>query len=93
MPIKFFTYLKKQLHKLLNYLSKKKPTIFLIVTVSRQSLLNSIGKFILNEKNAHMGIKLSPDEEISIHRQYTLYFYHKKNKYSISLRYLFFKIY
>jgi SAM-dependent methyltransferase len=67
----FYLFKKKQLHELLNYLSKKNPTLFLIVTISRQSLLNNIGKFILNEKNAHMGTKLSPYEEIRILRKYT----------------------
>jgi hypothetical protein len=68
----FYLFDNKQLNKLLSYLKRTKPNLNLIVTISRQSLLNNIGKFLLNEKNAHKGTKLSPFEELKILQRHTL---------------------
>ena len=62
----FFLFKQKMLHNLLIYLKKKLPDLKLIVVISRQSLLNNIGKYILNEKNAHKGSKLGPSLELKI---------------------------
>ena len=62
-----FMYLKKkELEKLLIDLKKHNNKLLLIVTISKQGLLNDIGKFILNEKNAHTGTCLQPLNELNI---------------------------
>ena len=59
---------------MLIYLKNKLPGLRLVVVISRQSILNNIGKFILNEKNAHKGSRLSPDTELKILKQHCLIF-------------------
>lgn len=68
----FYLFEKKILNNLLVYLKTKLPGLKLIVVISRQSILNNIGKFILNEKNAHKGSKLSPSIELKILKQHCL---------------------
>lgn len=68
----FYLFKKKDLNRLLIYLKNKLPNLRLIVVISRQSLLNNIGKFILNEKNAHKGTKLTPSIEFQILKQHCL---------------------
>ena len=60
------------LNNLLIYLKNKLPRLRLIVVISRQSILNNIGKFILNEKNAHKGSRLSPNIEFKILKEHCL---------------------
>jgi hypothetical protein len=62
----FYLFSNKELNNFLSYLKKSKPTLNLIVTISRRSFFNNIGKFLLNEKNAHMATRLSPHEELII---------------------------
>ncbi len=62
-----FMYFKKNdLKYLLLSLKKHNKKLKMIVTISRQSLLNNIGKFILNEKDAHKGTFLQPIKEIEL---------------------------
>ena len=68
----FYLFEKKMLNNLLIYLKNKLPGLRLIVVISRQSILNNIGKFILNEKNAHKGSKLSPSIGFKILKQHCL---------------------
>ena len=68
----FYLFEKKMLNNLLIYLKNKLPDLRLIVVISRQSILNNIGKFILNEKNAHKGTRLSPSIEFKILKQHCL---------------------
>jgi hypothetical protein len=68
----FLLFEKKKLKNLLIYFKKKLPGLRLIVVISRQSILNHIGKFILNEKNAYKGSKLSPSIEFKILKQHCL---------------------
>lgn len=68
----FYLFEKKKLNNLLIYLKNKLPGLRLIVVISRQSILNNIGKFILNEKNAHKGTRLSPSSEFKILKQHCL---------------------
>ena len=68
----FYLFEKKALNKLLIYLKNKFPNLKLIIVISRQSLLNNIGKFILNEKNAHKGSKLNPRLEFKILKKHCL---------------------
>ena len=44
----------------------KNPKLRLIVGMSRQSILNKIGKTILGFSDAHEGILLSPYEELNV---------------------------
>lgn len=68
----FFLFKKQTLNNLLIYLKKKLPDLRLIVVISRQSFLNNIGKFILNEVNAHKGSKLGPSLELKILKQHCI---------------------
>ena len=73
--ILFRNYQKLRLIKIYNlivYLKKKLPDLRLIVVISRQSFLNNIGKFILNEVNAHKGSKLGPSLELKILKQHCI---------------------
>ena len=62
----FMYFKKKDLKNLLSSLKKHNKKLKIIVTISRQSFLNNIGKFILNEKNAHKGTFLQPKKEIEL---------------------------
>ncbi len=62
----FYLFEEEQLNTLFIYLKNKLPNLRLIVVISRQSFLNNIGKFILNEKSAHNGTKLNPSHELKI---------------------------
>ena len=62
----FMYFKKKELENFLVYLKKRNNKLKMIVTISRQGLLNNIGKFILNEKNAHKGTFLQPNNEINL---------------------------
>ena len=60
-----FMYLeKKELDKLLIDLKKCNQNLKMIVTISRQGLLNNIGKFILGEPEAHTGTRLNPNNQV-----------------------------
>lgn len=62
-----FMYLgPKKLNKLLLDLKRHNKKLKLITTISRQGLLNSIGKFILNEPNAHKGTLLNYNNELKL---------------------------
>ena len=62
-----FMYFKKsELEYLLFSLKKHNKKLKMRVTISRQNLLNNIGKFILNEKDAHKGTFLQPDKELKV---------------------------
>ena len=62
----FMYFKKKELENLLINLKKHNNKLKLIVTISKQGLLNNIGKFILNEKNAHTGTFLNPTNELNL---------------------------
>jgi len=62
----FYLFKENDLNNLIVYLKNKLPNLKLIVVISRQSFLNNIGKFILNEKEAHKGTKLKPSQEFKI---------------------------
>jgi predicted TPR repeat methyltransferase len=83
----FYLFEKKKLNNLLIYLKNKLPGLSLIVVISRQSLLNNIGKFILNNKNAHKGSKLSPSIEFKILKKHC-YILKKLNIFFLSDIYL-----
>ena len=62
-----FMYLKKkELEKLLINLRKHNQNLKLIVTISKQGLLNNLGKFILNETEAHKGTLLKTNSELKL---------------------------
>jgi len=59
----FYTFTAEELVKLLTELYQGWPKVELIVGISKQGLLNKIGKFLLGKKGAHDETKLSPDDE------------------------------
>lgn len=59
----FYTFTPQELTSLLTELHQIRPDVELIVGISRQGLLNKIGKFLLNKRGAHDNTRLSPDEE------------------------------
>lgn len=62
----FMYFKKKELKLLLLSLKKHNKKLKMIVTISRQSYLNNIGKILLNEKDAHKGTFLRPIKEIEL---------------------------
>jgi SAM-dependent methyltransferase len=62
-----FMYLgPKKLNRLLLDLKNHNKNLKLITIISRQGLLNNIGKFILNEPDAHKGTLLNANNELKI---------------------------
>ena len=62
----FMYFKKKDLEDLLLSLKKHNKKLKMIVTISKQGFLNNIGKFILNEKDAHKGTSLKPKNELDL---------------------------
>ena len=62
----FYSFSADQLNDLLLEFREKNPDMKLIVGMSRQSFLNSMGKMILGYNDAHEGTLLGPKEELEI---------------------------
>ena len=62
----FYTFEPDQLDSLLIQFRSKNQNCELIVGISKQSILNNIGKYILSAPDAHKSTKLNPKQEISI---------------------------
>tara|TARA_B100000212_G_C27350197_1_gene523262 strand:+ start:649 stop:1170 length:522 start_codon:yes stop_codon:yes gene_type:complete len=59
-----------KVEELLRKIRELNPRTQLIVGMSKRSILNNIGKYIFNYKEAHSGYKLEPNEEISVIKKY-----------------------
>jgi len=59
----FYTFSAEELAALLTELHQSWPHLELVVGMSRQGLLNKVGKFLVGKKGAHDNTRLSPDEE------------------------------
>ena len=68
----FMYFRKKELETLLSSLKKHNPNLKMIIVISKQGFLNNLGKFILNEPDAHKGTLLNHKEEIKILRNFTI---------------------
>jgi len=64
----FYLFEADQLRGLLRELKEIKPDVELVVGISRQSILNNIGKVLLGKKEAHSGTRISPEVELKILR-------------------------
>ena len=62
----FYLFTKKKLNKLLLDLKKHNPKLKLIVIISKQGLLNNLGKILFNELDAHKGTVFNPNQEFSV---------------------------
>ena len=62
----FYSFDSMSLSRLLKEFKKIDKKITLIVGISRQGILNKIGKYILARKDAHNLTKLSPKKEFEI---------------------------
>ena len=66
----FYTFEREDLIELLTNLKKYNKDLILLVGISRQGLLNNIGKVILGELDSHYGTKLKPKQEVEILSSY-----------------------
>lgn len=83
----FYSFSVESLEDLLQKLRKKNPSLQLVVGVSRQGLLNNIGKYILGRPSAHSGTRISPEREIEIFGKYCDIIW-RKNVWNLSDVYL-----
>ena len=56
----FYSFSEAALESLLRELKQKNPTLELVVGISRQGLLNNIGKYLLGRPDAHSATKIGP---------------------------------
>lgn len=66
----FYSFNQNQLNELILEFKEKNNRLELIVGISRQSLLNNIGKVVLGHKDAHEGTILGPEEELMVIKRY-----------------------
>jgi dTDP-4-amino-4,6-dideoxygalactose transaminase len=66
----FYSFNEKELEDLLIELRSRNPRLRLVVGVSRQGMLNNIGKYILGRPDAHSRTKISPRKEREILERY-----------------------
>lgn len=62
----FYSFEEDQLEALLAELKEKNSKLELVVGISRQSILNNIGKFLLGRPDAHSATKIGPKKELEI---------------------------
>lgn len=62
----FYSFSEDDLRKLLSELKQRTPNLRLVVGISKQGLLNNVGKYLLGRPDAHSRTKLSPRQELSI---------------------------
>lgn len=73
----FYSLSEDDLRKLLSELKRRTPNLRLIVGISKQGLLNNIGKYLLGRPDAHSRTKLSPKQELSILQDFCAIVRHK----------------
>ncbi|WP_320674084.1 class I SAM-dependent methyltransferase [Prochlorococcus sp. MIT 1341] len=59
----FYCMESYEVDEVLKEVKNKNPSTLLLIGTSRKGLLNKIGMYLLNKKDAHKGYKLSPNEE------------------------------
>lgn len=62
----FYSFSENALEHLLRELKKKNPTLELVIGISKQSVLNNIGKYLLGRPDAHSATKIGPKKERDI---------------------------
>lgn len=66
----FYSFAEDDLRKLLSELKRRTPNLQLVVGISKQGLLNNIGKYLLGRPDAHSRTRLPPRQELSILREF-----------------------
>lgn len=66
----FYSFSEDELESLLLQLRQKNPNVELVVGISRQGLLNNIGKYLLGRPDAHSASRLTPKNELKILEKY-----------------------
>ena len=62
----FYSFSEEELDKLMIEFHRYRPSATLVVGISRQNILNNLGKMVLGRPNAHAGTKLSPLQELDV---------------------------
>jgi len=62
----FYSFSEEALESLLRELKQKNPALELVVGISRQGVLNNIGKYLLGRPDAHSATKIGPRKEVEI---------------------------
>jgi hypothetical protein len=62
----FYSFSERALESLLCELKQKNPKLELVVGISRQGLLNNIGKYLLGRADAHSATRIGPKKELEI---------------------------
>jgi SAM-dependent methyltransferase len=62
----FYSFSEDALDNLLRDLKHKNPALELVIGISRQGLLNNIGKYLLGRPDAHAATKSGPKKEVEI---------------------------
>ncbi len=66
----FYSFNEEALDSLLCELKQRKPSVELVVGISRQGVLNNIGKYLLGRPDAHADSKITPKKEIKLLEKY-----------------------
>lgn len=66
----FYSFEEDQLIRLLVELREKNSKLELVVGISRQSIMNNIGKLLLGRSDAHSSTKIGPKKELEILLRY-----------------------
>ena len=66
----FYQFSEKQLENLIKEIKKKNPRTLFIIGISRRSILNKIGKFLLLKFDAHKNTVLTHNKELFILTKY-----------------------
>lgn len=62
----FYLFSEQELKYFLDKLYQVNPRVELLVAIARQNFLSKIGKFLLNQEDAHQGTKLTSRRQIEI---------------------------
>lgn len=66
----FYSFSESDLEKLLQQLRVKNEKLELVVGISRQGVLNNIGKYLLGKPDVHSATKIGPKKELEILERY-----------------------
>jgi|SRR5579859_2018855 len=66
----FYSFNEKDLEQLLLKLREKNKNLELVVGISRQGLLNNIGKYLLGRPNAHSASRMGPQKQLEVLERY-----------------------
>lgn len=69
----FYSFSEKDLEALLVELRGKNPSLRLVVGISRQGVLNNIGKYLLRRPDAHSRTRIGPKKEIEILKKFCIF--------------------